>query len=448
MKLAKLVLLVFCLAVATSAQSHNVERIDVRSTWGGLGEPQESSVTIVRKGTYYVAGGKRIEAAKIDALLQALSEPDLDKPFLDNLGMTQAWLIANAQKCVNDCINGYIFRANRDQKQLFLTKYTDQQFVQETIEGIFRSHWTDDFPRFEVVIRYSEGDDTRIFSDSQFPFMIPWQVAFGDKERTTFNARISMALASFLPSKFTNSRRLEATGFAETLAATVLRRTEAEWKRLEVMEKFNDVVETFAKEYTIVSMELNSNHDSDFGTPWNTKPAPEKNLHILLRKEDFPVGFALKLILPIENGKVQNIDSFKERIGSYLRSLNSIPWLRDFIETGGKPVWLRFVKNRSFSEKGMRTFADDMNAVRKPHMVAEVESVQDQVVALSIGGGLEYYQSFWLILPNGRSVVWRHYNASPLPQLTLTGKECAQPRSNTTPCVGALISPEGTIIEE
>jgi hypothetical protein len=167
-----------------------------------------------------------------------------------------------------------------------------------------------------------------------------------------------------------------------------------------------------------------------------------------LRKQSYPNGFALKLILPVENDKVQNIETFKQRIDSYLNLVNSVPWLKDFIDTSGKPVWLRFVKNRSFSQKGMQSFAEDMKTLGKSDLEAEVEKVQDQVVALSIGGGLEYYQSFWLILPDGRSVVWRHYYVSPLPQVTFTGKECAENRSNTKPCIGALISREGKVLKE
>lgn len=430
------------------AQDRQVERIEIRSTWGGLGKPQRSQTVIVRKGAEYVADGKRIERAKIATLVKALGEPALEMPLLENLGITQLWLNENARKCIRDCVNGYIDGANPDQRQLFFTKYTDLSFAQERIEVMFQGQHTDDYPRFEAHIKFSDGSDTEISSDSQSLFMIPWKIRDSVKDQTTYNAHISQAFASILPPKFTNFSRIKAEGLAESLAGSVLRGTEKDWKRLEVMEKVRDAVTLFEKDYEIVSMELNSYHDSDFGTAWASKEPTEKNLHIVLRKPDYPKGFALKLILPVENDKVQNVEIFKQKIDQYLSLLNSVPWLADFIGTSGKPVWLRFVKNRSFSEKGMRSFAADMKALGKSDLASEVEKVQDKVVVLSIGGGLEYYQSFWLILPDGRSVVWRHYYVSPIPQLSFTSKECANPRSNTKPCVGALISREGKILRD
>lgn len=448
MKIATLIVLVFCFAFATFAQNRQVERIDITSTWGGLGTPQNSHIVVVRKGTEFIADGKKIYPTKIQALLKTLEEPDIEKPLLENLGITQSWLNDNARKCINECINGYVDRANLDQKQLFITRFTDMNVVQERIEGMFRGGWTDDYPRFEAHIKFSEGSEIEISSDSQSLFMIPWKITAGTRIRTTYNSHISAAFVSILPSKFTNSSRLQGTGLAESLASSILRSTEGEWKRLEVIDKVKDAVSVFEKDYEIVSMEINSNHDSDFGAPWNSKEPTEKNLHIVLRKQGYPNGFALKLILPVENDKVQNIEIFKQRIDSYLNLVNSVPWLKDFIDTSGKPVWLRFVKNRSFSQKGMQSFAEDMKTLGKTDLAEEVEKVQDKVAVLSIGGGLEYYQSFWLILPDGRSVVWRHYYVSPLPGITFTGKECAQNRSNTKPCVGALISREGKVLKE
>ena len=271
--------------------------------------------------------------------------------------------------------------------------------------------------------------------------MIPWKIHDGDGTRITFNTHISEAVASIIPPKFTNYRRLMGEELAENLAHSVLRGTEPEWKRLDVIARIRDTVSIFEKEYEIVSMEINAYHDSDFGVP--PGEPREENLHIVLKKKSYPKGFALKLILPVENNKVQNIEVFRQSIDSYLNLVTSVPWFKRFIDTNETSVWLRFVKSRSFSEKGMRSFTEDMKVLGKQTLAAEVEKVQDKVAVLSIGGGLEYYQSFWLILPDGRSVVWRHYYVSPIPDLKFTGKRCADSRSNTTPCVGALISRDG-----
>lgn len=251
------------------------------------------------------------------------------------------------------------------------------------------------------------------------------------------------AIASITPNKFPNRERLSGSGLFERLGQAVLRRIEPEWDRLDVIDRFGETIESFEKEYEVTAVEINSHHDSDFGTPWDTKPRPEQNLHIVLKRKNFPKGFALKAILPIENGQIQNIELFQKDIDSYLRLVNSVPWVKEFIDSGKAEVWLRFVKDRSFSKKGMRSFTADMKTLGKEKLAAEVDKVQDKIALLSIGGGLEYYQSFWLVLPDETSILWRHYYVSPLPGISFTGVECAENRSNTKPCVGAKISRKG-----
>lgn len=441
-----LFLLCYCGIFSAFGQQRQIDGIDITSTWGGLGQPQKSQLAVVRRGSKYISNGKKIDPAKIDALLKALEEPTISKPSLDNLGITETTLRKNAQICVETCINGYIARANPDQKQLFISKYTDTMLVEEQVEGMFNGGWTDDYPFFEMRIRLNDGGEVEVSSDSQSLFMIPWKIDDKSSIRKTFNSHISAAILSIISPKFTNGRRMVGEGLYEDLARSIMRFIEPEWKRLDVLAQVKDAVNIFEKEYEIVSMEINSNHDSDFGTPWNTGEPIEKNLHIVLRTVGFPKGFAIKLILPVVNGKVQNIEIFQYSISSYLDLVNSVPWIKHFVDNSEKSVWLRFVKYRSFSQKGMRSFAADMKALGKADLAAEVEKVQDKVVVLSLGGGLEYYQSFWLILPDGRSVVWRHYYVTMLPEIKFTGSECVESRSNTKPCVGALISRDGKVL--
>jgi hypothetical protein len=160
MKVATLTVLVFCFVFPASAQKRQVDRIDITSTWGGLGTPQKSRIAIVRKGSEFIADGKKVNPVEIEALLKALEESDIEKPTLENLGITQSWLSDNAQSCMNDCVNGYIYRSIPAQKLLFVSKFSDTKFAQEQIEEMFRGgFWTDDYPRFEAHQIQRRGRD-------------------------------------------------------------------------------------------------------------------------------------------------------------------------------------------------------------------------------------------------------------------------------------------------
>lgn len=56
----------------------------------------------------------------------------------------------------------------------------------------------------------------------------------------------------------------------------------------------------------------------------------------------------------------------------------------------------------------MKTFAEDMNKLDKNNLAAEIEKQQDDVVLIGVGGGLEYYQSYWIVLPDKRVILWRY----------------------------------------
>lgn len=104
---------------------------------------------------------------------------------------------------------------------------------------------------------------------------------------------------------------------------------------------------------------------------------------------------------------------------------------------------LRYVVDRSFSEKAMQIFADDMRLVHKESVVKQVEAVQKDVSLLAViaKGNRDY----WLILPDGRLVFWRFsWDGSPVKWKSL--KSSAWDCSNyQDKCVGAIVSTNGTL---
>jgi hypothetical protein len=91
----------------------------------------------------------------------------------------------------------------------------------------------------------------------------------------------------------------------------------------------------------------------------------------------------------------------------------------------------------------MQNFASDMALLGKSSLAREVDSVQDRAALILLD-----YGSDWIALPDKRMILWRHY----LPATFLKWRpsdfdihRCADYNANGGGCVGAVISPDGTL---
>lgn len=442
-----ILVLLFVGSTLSIAQISNVEKIRITSTWGGLGIPQRSELVITCKPKRCFANGKKVEDHKVEALLQAVAAKEISRYNAANLGITQEWLDANAVEGINDYANGYISAAAPNQKELYLSTFRNLQLIESKLPIILHGGWTDDYPTFIAEIYETNGERTVVSSNAQPTFMLPWKIERKGKASETYNRDISRALVNLLPKKFANRDRLSGEGLRSVLARFVMRHIKSDWERIGAEYKAGDTMIILGEQYQIVSAVINSNHGLDFGDSWEANKNPGKNLHLILKKREFPRGFALNLKLPLVNGKVEHLAEFQANIHKYQELIFSIPWLREYIENGNKPVELRFTANRSFSEKAMKKFAEDMNKIGKGNLVSDVESQQENIALIGVGGGLEYYQSYWIVLPDRQVILWRYRD----PNLLLWSerdfelKDCTDEISAGLKCVGALISPEGRV---
>lgn len=443
---ANLILLILCAFVF--AQTREVKEIKINSSWGGLGTPQKSELIIAHKPKGYYAGGDRVEKHLVDNLLGAIDEPEIKKFELANLGITQEWLDANAQAGIEDYAASYFSMSAPKQKQLYLSSFKNLQFIEKIIPKVLNGGWTDDYPSFGVEITEADGTKIIVGSDEQPEFMLPWEIVRNGKTTRTYNANISRALVALLPKKFANRDRLSGKYLRQNLAVQVTREIKDQWNYLDVENKAGGTLNTLQENYKVISAEINSNHGVDFGEEWGKDKTPETNVHMLLRKNDFPNNFAVNLKLTLQNEKVENLDIFQSKINKYQDLVFSVGWLKNFIETKNLSVELRFIKNRSFSEKAMKRFAADMNKIGRSALVLQVERQQENIALIGVGGGLEYYQSYWLVLPDKKVILWRYRIAFLLNwgEKDFETKECTDEISAGLKCVGAVISPGGIIL--
>lgn len=79
----------------------------------------------------------------------------------------------------------------------------------------------------------------------------------------------------------------------------------------------------------------------------------------------------------------------------------------------------------------------------KEPLADEVARVQDQVALVFLD-----YGSDWIVLPDKRMILWRHYLPASFlkwSQANFTLKRCVEYNANNGGCVGAVVSADGVL---
>lgn len=451
--------LVLAIIVAVSGPALPAEpairQIEIKSSWGGLGRPQNTELAVRHDNGEYRLGSRRIDRANVESLLASVRQPPQMKPTLQNLGMTDEWLTNAADKLEKDAERSgggdsalyKLGHGSADQKGLFRRSYIDPNFMAKVLPQIFRCCHTDDYPGVKVTILYDDGSRTVISSHSQSEFMLPWKVEDGNATVETFNKNISVALAAIIPKKATNRERISGQGLDLALAWVVMDVIEGDWNLSNVKAHANEALVKIGNVYKILSADINPYHDVTFGIyVKDGKCEGEENLHLELKRSDFPEGFAVTALLLYKDGTVFGVDEFLQDASRYEDLALSIPWLSKLREK--YPKWgtsLLWVHDKSLSDKALQNFAADMHALGKDALVNEVRQVQSQVAVLNVS-----YGDWWLVLPDRRMILWRYESVMGLlgwKKSDFSAHECTDYQANNGGCVGALLSPDGDLVK-
>ncbi|HET9305890.1 MAG TPA: hypothetical protein VFO46_07685 [Candidatus Sulfotelmatobacter sp.] len=451
--------MILAVIVALSGQAFPadsaVRQIEIKSSWGGLGKPQNTELEVRHVNGEYRIGSTRVDPANVELLLASIRQPPQMKPTLENLGMTDEWLTNAADKLEkdaerNDGGDSVLYKLGQgsaDQKGLFRHSYTDPKFVAKVLPGIFRCFHTDDYPGVKVTILYDDGSRTVISSHSQSEFMLPWKVEGGNATVETFNKNISVALAAIMPERATNRERVSGQGLGLALAWVVMDAIEGDWNLSNVKAHASEALVKIGNVYKILSADINPYHDVTFGVyVKDGKGEGEENLHGELKRSDFPQGFAVTAILLYRDETVFGVDQFLQKASRYEELALSVPWLAKL--RGEYPKWgtsLLWVHDKSLSDKAFQNFAADMHALGKDALVNEVRQVQSQVAVLNVS-----YGDWWLVLPDRRMILWRYESVMGLlgwKKSDFCAQSCTDYQANNGGCVGAVISPEGDLVK-
>jgi hypothetical protein len=452
----------FVIAVSLSAplaRALQVESITVDSAWGGLGVPAHSTLLIRREADHYFAGGKVIRQEQVNALLTAIKEPILPTPSAANLGLTRQWFQNHEEEAGENAIYIDFKAGSEQQRKLFISAFIDERTIQRRLNSVYGSFHTDDYPHITVTLRFLDGSGVEIRSNSQHPFMVPWEVKRNGVVTKTYNAHISEALVGLLPVGFTNRDALTsgdqyADGLTEELAASAGSEVEVEWKSIGAELEAGDALGLLKRTYEIRRSELNSYHNLDFGKEWTDGNPHEENLEADLWRPGFPPNFTVGAFLLRRDGKTEGADDLARKAAPYEHLVLSIDWLREFWNThSGEHALLFYVHGVSLTDKGMKIFATDMKACGREDLTEKVRAVQDQAVLIETSSrsyALEYGQGdYWIVLPDKSVILWRWQSLDHILRwkpANFPAHECTVYGTVTGGCSGATISARGEII--
>lgn len=420
-------------------QESTVRQIAIYST----GAAANSGTVLKSRGGILYAGDRPIDPGQIKALLASVQAPTIPAPTARDLGIDSAWLLKNVREVPTQGQSARFYSAAPEQQALYARNYSDLGIIAQILPSLFRFVKFDDYPSVKVTIELADGHRWVTVSESYYPLMLPWIVNQHGRRRTTYNANISRAVAALIPVEDTNRERLTDRELKIRISNAVMQRIENQWDLLGVENKAPDGLAKLKRQYQIERAVINAYRSKDFGYTEENGPHDE-NLQMTLRRASLPPNVTDDVVLPYHGGIVEGIDDLATGLSQYETLALSVPWLNQYLKHNPRqPVYIRFVGDRSFSRKAMQTFAADMKALAKNSLATEVAAVQSEVALVFLG-----YGSDWIVLPDKRMILWRHYLPASFLKWSASefhARRCADYNDNGGGCIGALISPDGVI---
>jgi hypothetical protein len=199
-----------------------------------------------------------------------------------------------------------------------------------------------------------------------------------------------------------------------------------------------------------VASEINPYHHPEYGTATYKGEPEQVNLHATLRKTSFPPSLSVSLVLQEVKGKVEGVEHFLATAAKYEDLALSVPWLSQYMQEHARvPVRISYVQDRSFGDKALQTFTEDMRFRERPELIAQVRSQQQDVVLLIVGN--KYSETYWILFPDKHMLLWRFGGVSGLLRWAsgnFSAGECAEYKTNFGGCAGGEITPEGELVME
>ena len=291
-----------------------------------------------------------------------------------------------------------------NQITFFRSRFTDVPLVQQAFEADYASFHTDDYPAMNVSILRDGKKDVLLHSESQNPFMLPWEVE-GERKFTTFNCHISQAVAALLPVGTTNRGRLVVKDYSRwELIDWVMRRIENDWNMLDTRERIGQDLAAIEARFTLSRSEIAGLESIDVGD-WKRGERGE-SWNAELQEKGLPPNMRLGVSLPYKDGRLIGANAFLARIQDYEALVLSVPWLTQYMKREPHSVVeLRYVNDQSLSRKALSALAEDLRGHGKSELAERVLRESSKSALLVIDGSAGVW-SMWVVFPNQEMLLW------------------------------------------
>jgi len=371
-------------------------RIEIKSSWGGLGQPTKGQMVITGIGGKYSSESHKVDAKAVEILLAALDQPVVDQPSLAACGITERWLIANYTEALQDYTHQRLKNLSPKQVELFKAHFTDVAKAQVAFAELFKTWHTDDYPEMSITVDLG-GREFGVQSSSQHPFMLPW---FGnDRARGGYNCQITQAIVALLPKKFSNRDRLVLNdGFRWELTEQIMMTVEHQWNLLDTQFKVGPQVAPIFARFTPLKSAISnlSSIDLSGGQEWNAE----------LQSNELPSNLVIGVSLRYYKRKLAGVDEFLNQLPKYSSLVLSVPWLSNYLQKRPETtIELRYVDGRSLSPKAQASLTEDL----RKHGKTELANLVSQYAANSAFIEVNAGSGCWsraIVLPTKKVLLW------------------------------------------
>lgn len=381
----------------------DVQRIELRSSWGGFGRPRFSNVVIER-----VNSRLQVDDYNLDGFLAALAAPAQSVPQASQFGLgdTNEDSIRNALRdCVGDAADlspvlarfAEWFRAAKEQQRFLSTLFFGKLLI------------LDDYPAEEVTVTLKDGSTMKAESTSQLGFMLPFKVTVHGSTYETFDPALSIAVSKLNPADV-NVLRLEGYDFYEAYGAWLCK-THRQAINAAVVAAFMPKVGEFVRHYGVEATGSGLQLSADLS-------ALQGEIHL----RGWPARFTYKVSVkgrPLDSTGMQAASlSALERVRVRGSAVLKLPWMQTWLENSASgAVVLSFFTPYPVVDSQ----AEVMDYVRRysPRLYKAIAGRLDEILFGTLSEKATKMGSQWLFLPDGRAVLVEFYvGDSPLGPLS------------------------------
>lgn len=353
-----------------------VQTIRIEARWAGLGEPIAENATVRRDGDDYVIGSRRVQAARIDELVRALTAPALSQEAGLLQLTTAEWLRSHADKSYA-VLSSAQKECSNAARNLFIATFTDRDDAIAALREHYGSTHTDDHPSMQVEVLTDAGRTLRASSHSQNALMLPWKI----DEAETWNPAISRAVAALLPESSRLRGRLTDEDLTEALASAVGDQIREPWEELQERCLYSGITAALEQRFKIA-------------TVYHAWPGQFAG-H--LSRADLPKNLLIDVHISADESTADRLKVFFTQIEIYIARA------RKFVESHPELVFeLEYFDGESLGPTSLQLHdisrPDDPNLRRVKAALRECVLLRDH--------NDPYANRNWVVLPTGEGIDW------------------------------------------